>query len=362
MPIMYMPVKVLWGKGAVAKNREVFVALGSKAMIVTGKHSSRVNGSLQDVTDALDANGQTYVIFDEIEENPSVETVSRAAALAVEEKADFFIGIGGGSPMDASKAIALLARNPEMIADAEKHLYQKQEVPVYPVAAVPTTSGTGSEVTPYAIMTLHSRHTKQSIAYRIFPQVALVDYSYLKTSSRNGMINTCVDALAHMLESYLNTNADEYNRMYAEKGLRLWGSKKEQLAGAQEEYTEEMYQTFMHASVLAGMAIAHTGTSLPHGLSYPVTYELGVAHGRAVGYFLPGFLKYYGNQEEVQEVLQLLGFENQEAFAGYLNSLLGEKQIPEELWERDRRGLLSNQAKLKNYPFEMTEETLSKYI
>ena len=88
-------------------------------MIVTGKHSSRINGSLAAVEQALQANGQTYVIFDEIEENPSVETVAVAAGIAVKEQVDFFVAVGGGSPMDASKAISLLAANPSAIDHAE---------------------------------------------------------------------------------------------------------------------------------------------------------------------------------------------------------------------------------------------------
>lgn len=103
---LYMPTKVFFGSGCVSENGAELKALGSRAMIVTGKHSSRINGSLAAVEQALQANGQTYVIFDEIEENPSVETVAVAAGIAVKEQVDFFVAVGGGSPMDASKAIS----------------------------------------------------------------------------------------------------------------------------------------------------------------------------------------------------------------------------------------------------------------
>ena len=99
---LYMPTKVFFGSGCVSENGAELKALGSRAMIVTGKHSSRINGSLAAVEQALQANGQTYVIFDEIEENPSVETVAVAAGIAVKEQVDFFVAVGGGSPMDAS--------------------------------------------------------------------------------------------------------------------------------------------------------------------------------------------------------------------------------------------------------------------
>lgn len=110
---LYMPTKVYNEKGCVRQHSQELAALGTKALLVTGKHSSRVNGSLQDVEDALNREQVPYVIFDGIEENPSVETVMRATALGLSEKVDFVIGIGGGSPMDASKAIALMIANPE---------------------------------------------------------------------------------------------------------------------------------------------------------------------------------------------------------------------------------------------------------
>lgn len=91
---LYMPTKVFFGSGCVSENGAELKALGSRAMIVTGKHSSRINGSLAAVEQALQANGQTYVIFDEIEENPSVETVAVAAGIAVKEQVDFFVAVG----------------------------------------------------------------------------------------------------------------------------------------------------------------------------------------------------------------------------------------------------------------------------
>ena len=90
---LYMPTKVFFGSGCVSENGAELKALGSRAMIVTGKHSSRINGSLAAVEQALQANGQTYVIFDEIEENPSVETVAVAAGIAVKEQVDFLRAI-----------------------------------------------------------------------------------------------------------------------------------------------------------------------------------------------------------------------------------------------------------------------------
>lgn len=131
--------------------------------------------------------------------------------------------------MDASKAISLLSRNPEKLDNALEFLYTFQRADYYPVVAVPTTCGTGSEVTPYSVLTIHSRRTKKSIAYRIFPEIALMDARYLKTAGRNTIVNTCVDALGHLIESFLCTNSNEINKIYAREGLRMWGEFKESL-------------------------------------------------------------------------------------------------------------------------------------
>lgn len=114
----FMPTDCYFGRGCVAEHKEAMAKLGKKAMVVTGKTSAKRNGAQQDITDALDSLDIAWILFDEIEENPSVETVERAAKLAIAEGVEFFIGIGGGSPMDSSKAIATMAAHPEQGTDA----------------------------------------------------------------------------------------------------------------------------------------------------------------------------------------------------------------------------------------------------
>ena len=348
---LYMPTKVYSEENCVANHAGEIRALGSKAMIVTGKHSAKKTGALQDVIAAL---GDTpYVIFDQIEENPSVETVMQARQIAIDEKVDFFIGIGGGSPMDASKAISLMTANP---GEDEGVFYTAKALSHLPVVCVPTTCGTGSEVTPYAILTRHAHKTKRSISHKIFPVLALLDAKYLKTMSRTGLVNTCVDALAHLLEGYLNTNANELNRVYASEGLRMWAKFRDRLLEDQVQAGD--YALMLHASMIAGMTITHTGTSLPHGLSYPVTYALGIPHGRAVGMFLGGFVEGYKDQADAKDAVQLLGFESTADFRKYMNQLLGIVDVDGELIKTGAGMLLADPAKLKNYPFEITEEEL----
>lgn len=348
---LYMPTKVYSEDNCVLNHAGELCAMGKKAMIVTGRHSAKKTGALQDVIAAL---GETpYVIFDQIEENPSVETVMQARGIAVQENVDFFIGIGGGSPMDAAKAISLMTANPQ---ENEEVFYTAKALSYLPVICVPTTCGTGSEVTPYAILTRHAHKTKRSISHKIFPSLALLDAKYLKTMSRNGLVNTCVDALAHLLESYLNTNASDLNRIYSRQGLHMWAQFRDRLL--EDKVQDVDYAAMLHASMVAGMAITHTGTSLPHGMSYPVTYALGIPHGRAVGMFLGGFVETYQDQAAAVQAVQMLGFETPAQFRSYMNRLLGVVEVDAALIKTGAGMLLEDPSKLKNYPFTITEAEL----
>lgn len=350
----YIPTKIHVQKDCVSTYMTELASFGTKALIVTGANSSKQNGSLKDVTEALSAQGVLYVIFDSIEQNPSLENVTKAAQVGKEENVDYVIGIGGGSPMDAAKAIAVLIANPEKQA---KDLYDPTPLKALPVVEVPTTAGTGSEATPYAILTLHEEKTKRSMAQKVFPELALVDPGYLNFSNKDLLVNTAIDALAHLIESYLNTNSDPFNRMLSEYGLDLWGSVKEVLL-IEDDPTEEEAETLALASTIAGMAISHTGTSLPHAMSYYLTYEKGIPHGNAVGIFLPAFIDLYEDRSQVKTVLRLLEFRNEKSFFKFIDSLFDIVSIEQDELDRYVDGMLNNERKLANYPFPMTRETM----
>lgn len=346
-----MPTKIYSERNCVKKYRDQWTALGNRALIVTGKSSVK-NGALADVTVALEEAGKSYYIFDETEENPSIEMVMKVREIGIREQVDFVIGIGGGSPMDAAKAIALMIAQKDKDAD---FLYQKGDDTALPVVEVPTTCGTGSEATPYAILTIHAKRTKSSLPHRVYPIYALVDGKYLMSAPRSIIVNTAVDALGHFIESYVNTNATDFSRMICEYGMGVWSSSKNVLIGA--ELTEEECDRLLFASTLAGMAITHTGTALPHGLSYYLTYEKGIPHGKAVGYFLPGYLAQASPMLR-RKVLQLIGFPDIQYFCSFMRKLIGKLEAEDALIDTAVKGILSNEAKLKNVPYQVTESIL----
>ena len=352
----FVPTDIYVEKDCVKNHAQNLLAIGKRAFIMTGRTSAKKNGSLNDVTAVLDAGHVPYQVFDQVEENPSTDTVGNAAQQAREFGADYIIGIGGGSAIDAAKAAALLLANPNVLAD-NLHKAPEKQLNHVPVVAVPTTCGTGSETTPVAIITNHKIHLKKSIPHRIFPALALVDGKYLASAKKTLIINTAVDALAHMVESILNVYSNTFNRMYPEYGLKLWGEFKDSLL-SDTPVDESLYEKLMLTSTIAGMSIAHTSTSVPHGMSYDLTLHQNVPHGPAVGYFLAAYVEVCEKKvpEDVKRILALLGLKNTADFTEMLDKLIGKCKVSREMRDQFAAAMKVNRSKLGLVPGGITPE------
>ena len=351
----YMPTKVYCDKDGVRVHAAELASFGKKALIVTGRSSAFHNGSIRDVQNALSENGVEGVVFSEVEENPSVETVMKGRDLGVAQGVDYVIGIGGGSPMDAAKAIALMIAHPEEGAD---YLYEKGgDGSRLPLILIPTTCGTGSEVTPVSVLTRKVPAVKGSIPFRIFADTALIDGKYLAAASDSVLRNTAVDALGHLWESWLNADATPYSRMAAEAGLAAWRENKGLIFRHPADLTSKEQRRLMRASAFAGMAIAQTGTSLPHGLSYHVTVAGHIPHGKAIGYFEAGYLA-QADEKDRQHLLAAAGFASLEEWQDFYAAACGGELLPRELLLSAVDSLLASPAKLKKAPFAADRETL----
>lgn len=352
----YMPTEVFYGRDIINQKADLFFYYGKKAFIITGRNSSKRNGSLDDVINILKEKNIHYCIFNEIEENPSLETVERAADIGKREKVDFIIGIGGGSPIDAAKGIGILIRNKDIHIEELFSEYQFESIPII---AVPTTAGTGTEVTPYAIFTDHKLKTKRNFCQKVFPKAALLDPKYLMTTSDNVTINTAVDALSHLIEGYLTTKANFLSDAAAEKGMRLFGQCMEALQN--RKFTYKIREKLLLVSTLGGMVIAQTGTSLPHGMGYPLTYFKGVPHGKANGLLLKEYLNLCSDKEKVNNIFTCMGLNNIEEFAVFIEKIIDKDIIiGEEEINQYAEAMVSNEAKLKNHPDKVTKEDILK--
>lgn len=353
----YMPVKVYDENNCVALHARELASLGKKALIVTGRNSAKRTGALDDVCKALDDHGTAWYVFSEIEENPSVETVRLAAANGLQEGCDFVIGIGGGSPMDASKAAAFLMKQGNPDAD----LYDAGlGDDALPVAAIPTTCGTGSEVTAVSVLTVHDQHTKKSIPHKIFPEIALIDGKYLACASPSMILNTSVDALAHMMESYLSKKADDYSKAIVIEGLKIWSQCKDVIE-QNRQASQEDYALLMRASTFAGMAIAQTGTSIPHALSYILTYDDKIAHGRACGLFLARFVK-EALPEDKDPILTAAGFKDADAFVAWIEKVFAGTEVRNETWQRAYDTVVKDQTRMNGSRVNVDADALKRIV
>ena len=380
-----MLTKVINEEFSVLHSSKEIARQGRKALIITGRFSAKRNGALMELQKVLQDTGTEYVIYDKIEENPSVETIMEARDIGISKGADFCIGLGGGSPMDAAKAVAILLFHSDRGAD---YLYEKPtnldmdengNTLAYPVIEIPTTCGTGSEVTGVSVLTRHDLKTKKSLPHRVYPVLALLDPRYLMHAPYEILRNTAIDAMAHFIESYINTNATEEIKQKILAGLKLWSSGKEVITGdikvgylsnpdmsAEERVTDlKILSDMLTASMMAGEVIAVTGTSLPHALSYRLTYQAGIAHGPATGIFQPGFMS-YADEKTQKALLRAMDFRDLNEFREFLGKTCDIKGISDLdyslIIENSIKDILSEPARMEKVPYPVNREVLENMV
>lgn len=320
----YMPTKVILQEECVDRQKDLFKRLGSKVMIVTGQSSAKQNGAQRDVINALEEQKIDYIIFDQVMSNPTIACVYKGAKLARKEQVEGIIAIGGGSPMDAAKVINLLTVQDIKEEDLFSGVYEDR---ILPMIHIPTTAGTGSEVTPYAVLTNDSKQTKTSIGSPLlFPRVALCDAKYTMYLDAKTTIHTVVDALSHAIEGMFSVKATTFTDALALESIQCIvdcyeGMKTNALVLKERE-------KLLYASTIAGIVIAQTKTTTVHAMGYSLTYFKGIDHGRANALLLGEFLTYAVSRDKnkVQEILEAMNLKDVEEIKAWLDSLLGKKE------------------------------------
>lgn len=356
----FMPTKVVMGDDCIKANRALLNKLGKTALIVTGARSAKANGSLADITEALSLNGQSYQVFDKVMSNPTIACVYEGAAYAREIGADFVMAAGGGSIMDAAKAIALLAKQDI----SEENLFSGQYTKdVLPMAFVPTTAGTGSEVTPFSILTNDKAKTKTSIATPLlFPTLALLDGKYMAGLPRRTTANTAVDAFSHCVEGLLSNKASSISDCLALEGIRLIAACFDAIKTG--TVTPKQRSDLLCASMLGGMVIANTGTAAVHAMGYSLTYFKHIDHGLANGLLMGRFLALIEKDcpGRMKLILASAGLPSVAALTELLAELL---EKPEHLTEEEINlyaGLAMKAKNMANCLVMPTEEALREIL
>ena len=239
-------------------------------------------------------------IFSEVESDPSFDTIKKGVEAMKNFKPDVIIAIGGGSPMDAAKGMWLFYEHPE--ADVEglklKFMDIRKRTYKFPklgtkckMVAIPTTSGTGSEVTSFAVITDKTKNKKYPLAdYELTPDVAIVDPDLVMSLPKSVTADTGMDVLTHSLEAYVSNMASDYTDGLAEKAVELVMNYLEK---AYDDGNDKLAREKMHnASTIAGMAFTNAFLGINHSLAHKIGAEFHMPHGRINAILLPYVIKY----------------------------------------------------------------------
>ncbi|MBN1274570.1 MAG: iron-containing alcohol dehydrogenase [Candidatus Aminicenantes bacterium] len=289
----FIPTRIIFGSGSLKRVDEVAreVCGSTKGFLITdsGVHEA---GILAPVLRCF----PDMPVFDGVEPNPRHETVNRAAEEVRSFKPDFILGIGGGSALDAAKAAAMLASNPGNIEDYEgKGKYKNLPLPFI---AVPTTCGTGSEVTWVSVITHTERKFKMSIkGPEMFPAAALIDPDLLLTLPRRLIASTGLDALTHAVEAYTVKPATPFTDVFARRALELIFNSLEE-ACTDIQHNIQARKGVMLGSTMAGIAFGNSDVGAVHCIAESVGSLYDTPHGVANSVFLPFVMEY--NMPEVE--------------------------------------------------------------
>ncbi|MBB1070529.1 bifunctional acetaldehyde-CoA/alcohol dehydrogenase [Limosilactobacillus sp. RRLNB_1_1] len=269
-----------------------------RAFIVTGPGMSK-RGYVQRVIDQLRQrqNNTAFLVFDDVEEDPSTHTVEKGVAMMNDFKPDTIIALGGGSPMDAAKAMWMFYEHPETswygvmqkYLDIRKRAYQIKKPTKSQLIGIPTTSGTGSEVTPFAVITDSETHVKYPLAdYALTPNIAIVDSQFVETVPATTTAWTGLDVLCHATESYVSVMATDYTRGWS---LQTIKGVMENLPKSVQG--DKLARRKMHDfSTMAGMAFGQAFLGINHSLAHKMGGAFGLPHGLLIAIAMPQVIRF----------------------------------------------------------------------
>jgi alcohol dehydrogenase class IV len=355
--IFNIPTKIVFGTGKINELETFLTPDTERLLIVTDKNIAHKSDALNKLLFLL--KNKDVSVFDEVEENPSLGLVEKGGNLAMEINAQTIIGLGGGSPMDAAKGCAVLAKNPAPMSDYMKGKSLANDP--LPVICIPTSSGTGSEVTPYAVFTDPANQSKGGFSHpSIFPRTSIIDPELTYSMPESVIVNTGLDALTHSLEAYLSTDAYELNDVLA---LHSIETVLDNLGAAAKKNKEAMAR-MAYTAMLAGIAITNAGTILLHIMAYPLTVFHNIPHGKANAALLPAFLGFMKEKSTVKEKIGKLEkmFAKVGGIKEYINGFNISTSLPDYGVDKSELELFAKKTIIKSdikiTPAEITEKDI----
>lgn len=364
-----LPVNLIFGCDKTNEVGKITAQYGKKVLLVTGKGSTKKSGLLNRVETLLKDESLEYAIFDKVEQNPLTTTVYEGAEVAKKEGCDCILGIGGGSIMDAAKAIAIAAVDDTNLTEyifARKALHC-----ALPIVLLPTTCGTGSEGNGFAVLTDPDTNDKKSIrSNAIIAKASIIDPLLMKTMPKHILASVGFDALAHNMEAYLSKSCQPIIELLALKGIELIGSYLPLLYEDMND-TEALCNVTL-ASTYGGMVISHAGVVAPHGMEHPASGLKNIVHGRGLAALTPVIFErsIAKNPVKFAKISSLLGGKDETDCVDTLRSFLKKIDLlvtlkEQGIEEEDINWMAENCLKvsaagLKSNPKEFTIEEMKE--
>ena len=277
------PTRLTFGEGTFGQVGELTAPLGSRAMLVTGRSAMEKAGYLQKAKDLLEDAGMAVTVFNKIPPNPTLDAVMEGRELAQAEGCDVMVGLGGGSAMDAAKAIAVAASHDcdmrEFLLPDENGEKRLPSEATLPVVAVTSTAGTSSELTPFAVISLTDTHEKPAMAGpNLFPRIAIQDPELTYTMPAHVTAATGVDVFCHAAEGYISTVATPLTDHTALKAIELVAECLPKAVADGDNI--EARRGMMLANTFAGYTLSQAGGNVMHALEHPMGgHYPDIAHG-----------------------------------------------------------------------------------
>ncbi|MBU4278159.1 MAG: iron-containing alcohol dehydrogenase [Proteobacteria bacterium] len=326
-----LPTEIIFGAGALQNLGDILRGDGIKAVLLVTDPGVAQAGLADAVSQGIEGSGIEVRVFQKVEPNPSVETVALGAALFDGFPFQAVVALGGGSPMDTGKAIAIMATNPGDLTDYQGvDKFNNDPLPIY---AIPTTAGTGSEVTPFAVITNRSQKFKVPIgSQRILPRKAILDPTLLTGLPASVAAATGLDALTHALEAYISLEASLISDAFAEKAMQLIGGNLRLFVANRKNL--HAAEAMLMASTLAGLAFAQARLGVVHAMAHPLGGFFDLPHGTANAVLLPSVMQFnsLACPEKFRRISLLLGGDaSASSVAEMLRQLNRDLGIPADL-------------------------------
>ena len=347
-----VPKELYHGLGSLENLKEL---KGKKAAFIIGGGSVQKNGVLERAQNYLKEVNIESVVFSGVEADPSIETVIKGAEFLTQEQPDIIIGLGGCSAIDAAKGMWIYYEYPDSKLEELKELFAVKKLRKKAImVAIPTTSGTGTEITGLAVITDREKGTKYPIvSYELTPDMAIIDGELSASMPENVTANTGLDALSHGVEAYASNISERYSDTLAKSAIEL--VFKNLLTAVSEGSNLEVRQAMHDASCMAGMSFNNVWLGIVHSMSHQIGGTFGIPHGCGNAILMPNVIRYNSKEtDKYTDLAKLICKSTAEEFAQAVSDLrqsvgvvasLKEYGIDQKEWEAKIDTLTENAMK-----------------